>query len=386
MQGAAREGSSQWNGHRGWQAIFLCASGRGRTELVGRRLWRGNVSQVVTILDCIGHTPMLTLDLAHERGRYRLFCKAEFLNPSGSVKDRIAAYMLEQAERRGELRPGSTVIELSSGNTGIALAQAAAVRGYRCIILMPAHMSAERVRLLQSLGAEVCLTPQEEGFSGALARLNRILQENPGFFCPRQFENPDNCRAHYQTTGPEIWEQMAGEVDAFVDGVGTGGTLMGVGRYLRERNPRVSLVAVEPSESAVMSGASKLGDHKIAGIGDGFLPPIMDLSFVDHIEAVSSEEAIAMAKRLSREFGLVVGISAGANTLAAIRCLDRLGRDHKVVTILPDRSERYFSTDLYLGGEWPPLCRCHEDCVCRLAESAAGGARTLPPISTCRKD
>jgi cysteine synthase A len=329
---------------------------------------------------------MLTLDLDHGQGHYRLYCKAEFLNPSGSVKDRIAAYMLEQAERRGELRSGTTIIELSSGNTGIALAQAAAVKGYRCVILMPAHMSAERVRLLQGLGAEVCLTPQEDGFSGALARLNRILEENPGFFCPRQFENPDNASAHYQSTGPEIWEQMTGEVDAFVDGVGTGGTLMGVGRYLRERLPQVSLVAVEPSESAVMSGGSEPGDHKIAGIGDGFIPPIMDVGFIDRIEAVPSEDAIAMARRLSREFGLVVGISAGANTVAALRCLDRLGRDRKIVTILPDRSERYFSTDLFLGGEWPPLRHCHEDCICRLAEPPADGALTPAPIPTVQKD
>ena len=338
-----------------------------------------------TILDCIGRTAMLPLEVRHEGRAYRLYCKAEFMNPTGSVKDRIAYYMLEQAEQRGELRPGSVIIELSSGNTGIALAQVAAVKGYRLIILMPAHMSTERVRLLQSLGAEVCLTPQEDGFAGALTRLQRILEENPTFYCPRQFENPDNPQAHYTHTGPEIWEQMGGEIDAFVDGVGTGGTLMGVGRYLRERNPKLCLVAVEPSEAAVMSGCCEFAGHKIAGIGDGFIPAIMDMTQVDRVEAVGSYEAVEMAKRLSREFGLVVGISSGANILAAIRTLDAIGLDKKVVTILPDRSERYFSTDLYLGGEWPPLRHCAPDCICRLAEPPPGTpGRSLTPVPTVR--
>jgi len=337
-----------------------------------------------TILDCIGRTAMLPLEVRHEGRAYRLYCKAEFMNPTGSVKDRIAAYIIEQAEKRGELKPGSVIIELSSGNTGIALAQVAAVKGYRLIILMPAHMSAERVRLLQSLGAEVCLTPQQDGFAGALARLQGILAENPSFYCPRQFENPDNPRAHYQTTGPEIWEQMSGHLDAFVDGVGTGGTLMGVGRYLRERNPHVEIVAVEPSEAAVMSGSCEIFGHKIVGIGDGFIPAIMNMDEVSCVEAVASDAAVAMAKRLSREFGLVVGISSGANVLAALRTLDRLGRDKKVVTILPDRSERYFSTDLYLAGEWPPLCHCQPGCICRLSTPLGSGDQPLTPAPIVR--
>jgi cysteine synthase A len=321
-----------------------------------------------TILDSIGRTSLLPLEVSYQGERFKFYCKAEFMNPTGSVKDRIAYYMVEEAEKRGELRPGSVIIELSSGNTGIALAQVAAVKRYRLIILMPSHMSAERVRLLQSLGAEVCLTPTEEGFAGALDRLHRILEENPSFYCPRQFENPDNPQAHYRHTGPEIWEQMDGEVDAFVDGVGTGGTLMGVGRFLREHNPKVCVVAVEPSEAAVMTGSCEIFGHKIAGIGDGFIPAIMNMEEVDQVEAVPSDASVEMAKRLSREFGLVVGISSGANVLASISTLRKLGPDKKVVTILPDRSERYFSTDLYLGGEWPPLRHCAPDCICQLAD------------------
>lgn len=320
-----------------------------------------------SILNCIGHTPMLPLEMSHEGEVYRFYCKAEFMNPSGSVKDRIACYMVEEAEKRGELRPGSVIVEMSSGNTGIALAQVAAVKGYRLVILMPEHMSAERVRMLQSLGAEVCLTPREEGFSGALARLQQMVENSPNVYCPRQFENPDNAAAHYSHTGPETWEQMAGRVDAFVDGVGTGGTLMGVGRFLRERNPKVVLVAVEPSEAAVMSGCCEIGRHKIAGIGDGFIPRLMDMTMVDRVIPVESDAAVNMAKRLSREHGLLVGISSGANVLAALCLLKELGKDKRVVTILPDRCERYFSTDLYLGGEWPPLRKCVPECECRVA-------------------
>ena len=235
-----------------------------------------------TILDCIGRTPMLLLELEHEGTLYKIPCKAEFMNPTGSVKDRIACYMVEQAEKRGELRAGSVIVEVSSGNTGIALAQVAAVKGYRLIILMPEHMSRERVRLLQSLGAEVCLTPQEEGFSGALTRLRNIVESSPRAYCPRQFENPDNVGAHYAHTGPEIWEQMAGGVDAFVDGVGTGGTLMGVGRFLRERNPKLCLVAVEPDEAAIMCSGIKMisrvrhQDHEVRP----FFDPIIRVSWL----------------------------------------------------------------------------------------------------------
>src|SRR3989338_5817507 len=212
-----------------------------------------------TILDSIGRTPLLPLELRHNGAAYRLYCKAEFMNPTGSVKDRIAYYIIAEAEKRGELRPGTTIVELSSGNTGIALAQVAAVKGYRLVILMPEHMSQERIRLLQSPGAEVCLTPQADGFAGALARLRQILESSAEVYCPRQFENPDNPRAHYETTAPEIWEQMGGAADAFVDGVGTGGTLMGVGRFLRQHQPR----AVPRLRPAFADGVLEYNRHEL---------------------------------------------------------------------------------------------------------------------------
>ncbi len=331
------------------------------------------------ILRCIGHTPLLpevisTTDkrpVAHRSqpaaAGYTIHCKLEFMNPSGSVKDRIAGFMLARAEERGELKPGMRIMEVTSGNTGISLAMAAAAKGYELTILMPETMSSERVQILRGLGAEVCLTPTEEGFPGALERLRALAEGKRGIYLPRQFENPDNVRAHYLTTGPEIWEQTGGKVDAFVDGVGTGGTLMGAGQFLLERNPSCELVAVEPLESAVMSGSSKLGEHKIAGIGDGFIPPIVEMSKISRVEAVSSDEAVAMARRLGREFGLMAGISSGANVIAALRTAERLGQHRTVVTILPDRAERYFSTDLYRTGARAPVRQCSKDCECVFA-------------------
>ncbi len=339
------------------------------------------------ILRCIGRTPLLTQAIsakepssaaegagpaapalsAAEGAGYSIHCKLEFMNPSGSVKDRIAGFMLERAEERGELKPGMRIMEVTSGNTGIALAMAAAAKGYALTVLMPETMTSERVQILRALGAEVCLTPVEEGFLGALERLRALGDGKPGIYLPRQFENQDNVRAHYLTTAPEIWEQTGGNVDAFVDGVGTGGTLMGVGQFLRERNPACELVAVEPLESAVMSGSGTLGEHKIAGIGDGFIPPIVDMGKVSRIEAVSSDDAVAMTRRLGREFGLMVGISSGANVIAALRTAARLGRHRTVVTILPDRAERYFSSDLYRTGEHAPVRQCSKDCECVFA-------------------
>jgi cysteine synthase A len=342
--------------------------GRQGHDWAVRRLARGDGEDMKpnSILSCIGNTPLMELEITHEGTLHSILCKAEFMNPTGSVKDRIAAYLLQQAEKRGELKKDSVIVEMTSGNTGIALAQAAAVMGYRLIILMPEHMSSERVRLLQNLGAEVCLTPQAEGFPGAMERLEEMVRNSPAAFCPRQFENPDNVNAHYDSTGPEIWRQVGGRVDAFVAGVGTGGTLMGVGKYLREHNPKVEIIPVEPAEAAVMTGEKNPGPHKIAGIGDAFIPPIMDMGMVNHVEVIASDDAIEMSKRLNSNHGLMVGISAGANVLSAIRTQKRLGNGKRVVTILPDRSERYFSTDLYQREVWPVLHRCQPDCDCRV--------------------
>ncbi len=301
-----------------------------------------------SILDLIGNTPLLDLSLEHGGEPWRLFAKAEFLNPSGSVKDRIAKYIIERAEERGELRPGSLIAEATSGNTGIGLAMVAAVKGYPLVIAMPEHMSLERQKIMASLGATLCLTPKEESFAGSREKTREMAARNAKVFLPRQFENPDNTLCHYHTTGQEILAQMKGSsVAAFVDGVGTGGTLMGVGQALREVWPKCQVVAVEPDEAAVLSGEQEMHDHKIAGIGDGFIPELLDLTKVDRVVRVRSDDAVAMARRLSREFGLMVGVSSGANLLASIEMLRSLGKDQNVVTVLPDRAERYFSTDLF---------------------------------------
>jgi cysteine synthase A len=289
------------------------------------------------------------------------------MNPSGSVKDRIAKYMIEQGERRGRLKPGYTIIEATSGNTGIALSMVAAAKGYKMLVVMPEHMTGERIRLMTNLGAELCLTPKAEGFEGAVARAAKIAESDHRYFLTNQFSNPDNTMAHYTTTGKEILQQMGTKpIDAFVAGVGTGGTLMGVGKALREKHPKLRLVAVEPEEAAILSGSKDLHDHKITGIGDGFIPEIMNMNQVDEIVAIKSDDAVEMAKQLSRNLGLMVGVSSGANVLASIEVLDRIGRDKNLVTLLPDRTERYFSTDLYLSGE-SLVRQCSKHCECRFA-------------------
>ena len=289
------------------------------------------------------------------------------MNPSGSVKDRIAKYMIEQGERRGLLKPGYTIIEATSGNTGIALSMVAAAKGYKMLVVMPEHMTGERIRLMTNLGAELCLTPKAEGFEGAVARAAKIAESDHRYFLTNQFSNPDNTMAHYTTTGKEILQQMGTRpIDAFVAGVGTGGTLMGAGKALREKHPKLRLVAVEPEEAAVLSGRKDLHDHKITGIGDGFIPEIMNMNQVDEIVAIKSDDAVEMAKQLSRNLGLMVGVSSGANVIASINVLDRIGRDKNLVTLLPDRTERYFSTDLYLSGE-NLVRQCSKHCECRFA-------------------
>jgi cysteine synthase A len=285
------------------------------------------------------------------------------MNPSGSIKDRIAKHMIEEAERKNLLKPGDTVVEATSGNTGIALSMVAAAKGYKVLIVMPEHMTGERVKIMTNLGADLCLTPKADGFEGAIARAKKIANSSERYFHTNQFCNADNTLAHYHATGREIVEQMGGAVDAFVAGVGTGGTLMGVGKALREMNPKVRIVAVEPEEAAILSGCKAIKDHKIAGIGDGFIPEIVDMKMITQIIAIKSDSAVEMAKLLSSQFGLMVGISSGANMLASTRVLDEIGPDKKVVTVLPDRTERYFSTDLYLSKE-ERVRQCSMHCEC----------------------
>jgi cysteine synthase A len=289
------------------------------------------------ILDLIGNTPLL--ELAGER----VFAKAEFLNPGGSIKDRVALAMLEGAERDGRLSPESIIVEPSSGNTGIGLALVGRLKGYRVRIVMPEGMSEERKKLIKALGAELVLTPDEDGIAGAVERTERMPEEDPNVFIPQQFENPDNPRVHYEETARELWRQMGGEIACFVAGVGSGGTLQGVGKYLREHKPDTLVVAVEPKNVSALLGHEP-GLHQIQGIGDGFIPGVLDVSLVDEVVEVSDEDAIETTRRLGRDFGLLVGISSGANVWAARHLADRI--DGNVATVLPDRAERYFSTAL----------------------------------------
>jgi cysteine synthase A len=322
------------------------------------------VSSHVSVLDCVGNTSMLKLDVQFQGQTYRLLAKPEFMNPSGSIKDRIAKYIVEQAEKRGLLKPGYTIVEATSGNTGIALSMVAAAKGYEMLVVMPEHMTGERIKIMTSLGADLCLTPKDEGFEGAVAKADKIAKSGKHYFLANQFKNPDNVMAHYHTTGKEILQQIEGDIDVFVAGVGTGGTLMGVGKALRERNPRVRLVAVEPEEASVLSGRKDIKDHKIAGIGDGFVPEIVDKDMIDQVVTVKSDDAVEMARRMSRERGLMVGVSSGANILASIEVMNMMGQEKTVVTVLPDRTERYFSTDLYAITNEIKIRQCSKHCEC----------------------
>jgi cysteine synthase A len=290
-----------------------------------------------TVLELIGNTPLIRLNGED------IFAKAEFLNPGGSIKDRVALAMIEGAERASRLHADSILVEPSSGNTGIGIALIGQLKGYRVRIVMPEDMSEERKKLIRALGAELVLTPARAGIKGAVDRVRQIAAEEPNVFVPQQFENPDNPRIHYETTACELWQQMAGDVACFVAGVGSGGTLQGVGQFLKEQNPKIKVVAVEPKNVSAILGHEP-GLHQIQGIGDGFVPDVLDLSLVDEVVEVSDDDAITTTRRLGKENGLLVGISSGANVWAA-RQLSARNIGH-VATVLPDRVERYFSTSL----------------------------------------
>ena len=308
------------------------------------------MSRIYTSADqLIGHTPLLKL--THLEKKYglkaRLLGKLEYLNPAGSVKDRIARAMIDDAEAKGLLKPGSVIIEPTSGNTGIGLASVAAARGYRVIIVMPETMSVERRQLMKAYGAELVLTEGSKGMSGAIAKAEELAREIPGGFVPGQFVNAANPKAHFETTGPEIYEDTDGKVDYFVAGVGTGGTITGVGQYLKSRNPEVKVVAVEPKSSAVLS-TGVAGAHKIQGIGAGFVPQVLDTRVYDEIIPVENDDAFALGKEMGRSEGVLVGISSGAALWAAIEIAKRPGSEGKtIVVLLPDTGDRYLSTPLF---------------------------------------
>ncbi len=295
------------------------------------------------IQDLIGTTPVVRLNRMVTDADAEVVAKLELLNPARTVKDRIAAAMIDDAVQRGALRAGMTIVEPTSGNTGISLAMIAAARGYRLILTMPESMSVERRNLLASYGAELVLTPADDDMAGAVARADAIAAEDPdGMFVPRQFDNPANPEVHRASTGPELLKSCDGRIDAFVSGVGTGGTITGVGRVLKEANPDVLIVAVEPERSAVLSGGSQ-GVHGIQGIGAGFVPNVLDEAIYNETVTVKDEDSISTARRLSKEEGILAGISAGANVLVALQVARRLGPGKRVATVICDSGERYFS-------------------------------------------
>ena len=308
------------------------------------------MSKIYTSADqLIGKTPLL--ELSHiekaEELKAKVLVKLEYFNPAGSVKDRIAKAMIDDAEATGALKPGSVIIEPTSGNTGIGLASVAAARGYRIIIVMPDTMSVERRQLMKAYGAELVLSEGAKGMKGAIAKADELAKEIPNSFIPGQFVNPANPKAHFETTGPEIWEDTDGAVDVFVAGVGTGGTLTGVGQYLKSKKPGVKVVAVEPKDSPVLS-EGHAGSHKIQGIGAGFVPDVLDTKIYDEIIPVTNEDAFATGKRIGHAEGVLVGISSGAAAWAAIELAKRPENAGKtIVTLLPDTGDRYLSTPLF---------------------------------------
>ncbi|GAB1432259.1 cysteine synthase A [Spirochaetota bacterium] len=294
------------------------------------------------ILDIIGNTALLSLK---KFSGMNIFAKAEYLNPGGSIKDRVAKYMIEQAEARGDLKKGMTIAEPTSGNTGIGIALVGIQKGYKVIIVMPENMSEERKKIVKALGAKLVLTKAEDSIGGSVAEVMNMKLKDQNIFIPQQFENPDNTKIHYLTTASEIWEQTNGQVDVFVSGLGSGGTLGGVGKFLKEKNPAVKIIAVEPKNVSALLGHEP-GLHKIQGIGDGFVSPILDVSLIDEVIEVTDEDAVNTARRLAKVQGILAGTSSGANIWASINIAKKYGSTKNIVTILPDRVERYFSTSL----------------------------------------
>lgn len=294
------------------------------------------------VLGLIGGTPLVRIEKIGGPDSADVLAKLESFNPAGCVKERIALSMIEAAEKEKLLKPGGAVIEPTSGNTGIGLAVVCAVRGYRCVLTMPDTMSMERIKMLEFFGAEVVLTPGAEGMTGAVEKAEELLGEFPSSYMPQQFRNPANPAAHRETTGPEIFSRTGGKVDAFVAGVGTGGTVTGAGGYLKDRNPDIRIIAVEPAESAVLSGG-KAGPHRIQGIGAGFVPEVLDVPLIDAVITVSDEDAFEMSKLLARREGIFCGISSGAAMCGALEAARDLGPGKTVVTIFPDSGDRYLS-------------------------------------------
>ncbi|MGC3972765.1 MAG: cysteine synthase A [Nitrospira sp.] len=300
------------------------------------------------ITELIGGTPLVRLNRLTKPGSATIYAKVESFNPGGSIKDRICLNMINEAERQGKLKPGGTIVEPTSGNTGIGLALVAAVRGYKLILVMPESMSMERASLLSSYGAQLVLTAAWEGMKGSIKEAESIVAQNPSYYMPDQFSNPANPAMHRKTTGPEIVDALDGRVDAFVAAVGTGGTITGCGEVIRERNPAAKIVAVEPAGSPVLSGGDP-GPHKIQGIGAGFVPKVLNRTLLDRVITVTDDEAYQTAKLLAKKEGLLVGISAGANVFAAQKIAEELGPGKNVVTILCDTGERYISIEKYFN-------------------------------------
>ena len=300
------------------------------------------------ITEGIGKTPLVRLNRLSPEGGASIFGKVEFFNPGGSVKDRICLNMIDEAERQGHLKPGGTLVEATSGNTGIGLALVSAVRGYKLILVMPESMSLERASLLSSYGAQLILTPAWEGMKGSIKEAESIVAQNPDYFMPNQFSNPANPAMHRKTTAPEIWEALEGKIDAFVAAVGTGGTITGCGEVFKDRSPSIKIIAVEPAGSPVLSGGEP-GPHKIQGIGAGFIPQVLNRSILDRVITVTDEDAYQTTKLLAKKEGLLVGISTGANVFAARQVAEELGPGKNVVTVLCDTGERYLSIEKYFN-------------------------------------